>query len=38
MWTGLAAIGFFVILALGIGHAAIGPAVKQTDALNGSGT
>ena len=37
MWTGLAAIGFFVILALGIGHAAIGPAVKQTDALNGSG-
>jgi NADH-quinone oxidoreductase subunit J len=35
--AGLAAIGFFVILVLGIGHAAIGPAVKQTDALAGSG-
>jgi NADH-quinone oxidoreductase subunit J len=36
-WAGLAAIGFFVLLALGIGHAAIGPAVPQTDALNGAG-
>jgi len=35
--AGLAAIGLFVLLALGIGHAAIGPAVPQTDALNGSG-
>jgi NADH-quinone oxidoreductase subunit J len=35
--AGLAAIGFFVILALGIGHAALGPAMHQTDALNGSG-
>jgi NADH-quinone oxidoreductase subunit J len=36
-WTAVAAIGFLVVLSLGIGHAAIGPAVKQTDALNGSG-
>jgi NADH-quinone oxidoreductase subunit J len=36
-WTALAAIGFFTLLALGIGHAATGPAVPQTDALNGSG-
>jgi NADH-quinone oxidoreductase subunit J len=36
-WTAIAAIGFFVILILGIGHAAIGPAVPQSDALNGSG-
>src|SRR5487761_1153171 len=35
--AGLVAIGLFVLLALGIGHAAIGPAVPQTDALNGSG-
>ena len=35
--AGLAAIGFFVILSLAIGHAAIGPPVKQNDALNGSG-
>jgi NADH-quinone oxidoreductase subunit J len=35
--AGLAAIGFFVVLALGIGHAALGPAVPQTDALNGTG-
>jgi NADH-quinone oxidoreductase subunit J len=35
--AGLAAIGFFVLLALGIGHAALGPPVHQTDALNGSG-
>jgi NADH-quinone oxidoreductase subunit J len=35
--AGLVAIGFFVLLVLGIGHAAIGPAVPQTDALNGSG-
>ena len=32
--AGLAAIGFFVILALGIGHAAIGPAARPT-AANG---
>jgi NADH-quinone oxidoreductase subunit J len=37
MWTALAAIGFAVILILGIGHAAIGQAVPQTQALNGSG-
>ena len=37
MWAGLAAIGFFVLLTLGIGHAALGPGVPQTDALNGSG-
>jgi NADH-quinone oxidoreductase subunit J len=37
MAAGLAAIGLLVLLALGIGHAAIGPAVPQTDALNGSG-
>jgi NADH-quinone oxidoreductase subunit J len=34
--AGLAAIGFFVILILGIGHAAIGPAARQT-AANGAG-
>jgi NADH-quinone oxidoreductase subunit J len=28
--TGLAAIGFFVVLILGIGHAAIGPAARPT--------
>src|ERR1700678_497809 len=38
MWTALAAIGFAVILILGIGHAAIGQAVPQTQALNGSGS
>jgi NADH-quinone oxidoreductase subunit J len=32
--AGLAAIGFFVILILGIGHAAIGPAARPT-AANG---
>ena len=32
--AGLAAIGFFVILALGIGHAAIGPAAPKTAANN----
>jgi NADH-quinone oxidoreductase subunit J len=37
MAAGLAAIGLLVLLSLGIGHAAIGPAVHQTDALNGSG-
>src|SRR5277367_1506472 len=31
MWTALAAIGFFVLLILGIGHAALGQAVPQTD-------
>jgi NADH-quinone oxidoreductase subunit J len=31
--TGLAAIGFFVILILGIGHAAIGPAARPTAAF-----
>jgi len=35
--AGLAAIGLLVLLALGIGHAAMGPAVAQSDALNGSG-
>ena len=35
--AGFAAIGFFVILILAIGHAALGPAVPQSDALNGSG-
>jgi NADH-quinone oxidoreductase subunit J len=35
MAAGLAAIGLFVILILGIGHAAIGPAVKPT-AANGT--
>jgi NADH-quinone oxidoreductase subunit J len=34
--TGLAAIGLFVLLILGIGHAALGPAVPQ-GAANGSG-
>jgi NADH-quinone oxidoreductase subunit J len=34
MATGLAAIGLFVVLILGIGHAAIGPAAKTT-AANG---
>jgi NADH-quinone oxidoreductase subunit J len=37
MWAALAAIGFAVLMILGIGHAAIGPAVPQSDALNGSG-
>jgi NADH-quinone oxidoreductase subunit J len=35
--AGLAAIGLLVLLALGVGHAAMGPAAPQTDALNGSG-
>jgi NADH-quinone oxidoreductase subunit J len=35
-YTALAAIGLLVILALGIGHAAIGPASPQT-AANGAG-
>src|SRR5580698_8190372 len=35
--AGLVAIGFAVLMILGIGHAAIGPAVPQSDALNGSG-
>jgi NADH-quinone oxidoreductase subunit J len=35
--AGLAAIGLLVVLSLGIGHAAMGPAVPQSDALNGSG-
>jgi NADH-quinone oxidoreductase subunit J len=35
--AGLVAIGFFVLVTLGIGHAAIGPAAPQTAALNGSG-
>src|SRR5260370_35343848 len=34
MAAGLAAIGLFVVLILGIGHAAIGPAAKTT-AANG---
>src|SRR6516225_2078425 len=34
--AGLAAIGFFVILALGIGHAAIGPAARPTAAFGPS--
>ena len=33
MATGVAAIGFFVILILGIGHAAIGPAARPTAAF-----
>jgi NADH-quinone oxidoreductase subunit J len=37
LWTAVAAIGFIVIVLMGIGHAAIGPAVPQSDALNGSG-
>jgi len=37
LWAGLVAIGFFILMALGIGHAALGPPVHQTDALNGSG-
>jgi NADH-quinone oxidoreductase subunit J len=37
MWAALVAIGFLVLMVLGIGHAAIGPAVPQTDALNGAG-
>jgi NADH-quinone oxidoreductase subunit J len=37
MWAGLAAIGFSVLMILGIGHAAIGPGVPQSDTLNGSG-
>ena len=36
MAAGLAAIGLFLVLALGIGHAAIGPAAK-TSAANGPG-
>src|ERR1700730_10789626 len=36
MAAGLAAIGLFLVLALGIGHAAIGPAAK-TNAANGAG-
>jgi NADH-quinone oxidoreductase subunit J len=36
-WTGVGGIGFAVLLGLGIGHAAIGPAAAQTDAINGSG-
>jgi NADH-quinone oxidoreductase subunit J len=36
MAAGLAAIGLFVILILGIGHAAIGPATRPT-AANGPG-
>jgi NADH-quinone oxidoreductase subunit J len=36
-WTAVAGLGFVVLLAFGIGHAAIGPAAPQTDALNGSG-
>lgn len=35
MAAGLAAIGLFVILSLGIGHAAIGPAMRPT-AANGT--
>src|SRR6266704_374774 len=35
MAAGLAAIGLFLVLALGIGHAAIGPAAKTT-AANGT--
>src|ERR1700749_1699660 len=35
MAAGLAAIGLFLVLALGIGHAAIGPAAK-TSAANGA--
>jgi NADH-quinone oxidoreductase subunit J len=35
--AGLCAIGLFVLLTIGIGHAAIGPAAAQTDAMNGSG-
>src|SRR6201997_2741264 len=34
-WTGLFAIGLFVLLVLGIGHAALGPAVPQ-GAANGT--
>jgi NADH-quinone oxidoreductase subunit J len=35
-WTGLFAIGLFVLLVLGIGHAALGPAAPTT-AANGTG-
>jgi len=36
-WALACGLGFAVVLCLGIGHAALGPAVKHTDALNGSG-
>jgi NADH-quinone oxidoreductase subunit J len=36
-WTVIGAVGFLLLLLFGIGHAAIGPAAAQTDALNGSG-
>jgi NADH-quinone oxidoreductase subunit J len=35
--TGLTAAGLLVLLLVAVGHAAIGPAVAHTDALNGSG-
>jgi NADH-quinone oxidoreductase subunit J len=35
--AGLCAIGVLVLLLVGIGHGAIGPAAPHTDALNGSG-
>jgi NADH-quinone oxidoreductase subunit J len=37
LWTAIAGTGFAIMLGLGIGHAAIGAAVPQSDALNGSG-
>jgi NADH-quinone oxidoreductase subunit J len=37
LWVAVFTIGLSVLLALAIGHAALGPAVPQTDALNGSG-
>jgi NADH-quinone oxidoreductase subunit J len=36
-WTAVGGGGFALLMGLGIGHAAIGPAAPQTDAVNGSG-
>jgi NADH-quinone oxidoreductase subunit J len=36
-WTFVAAVGLLILLCIGIGHAALGPAAPQTQALNGSG-
>jgi NADH-quinone oxidoreductase subunit J len=35
-WVAVFAIGFSVLLALAIGHAALGPPVPQADGLNGA--
>jgi NADH-quinone oxidoreductase subunit J len=37
LWTAIGSVGFLLLLLFGIGHAAIGPAAPQTDAINGSG-